>query len=54
MKLRSLIIRLLVVWMPVFPPAPLIARAQRAALPIEDPVHLVTIAEGTGSAGLHN
>jgi hypothetical protein len=44
MKLHLLIIRLIALWVPVLPPTPLIARAQRAASPIEDPVHLVMIA----------
>jgi hypothetical protein len=45
MKLHLLIIRLIALWVPVLPPTPLIAQAQRAASPVEDPVHLVVIAE---------
>lgn len=48
MKLRSLVVRLIVVWIPVLPPTPLIARAQRQASLIATPVH-VTAAEGRGT-----
>src|SRR5882762_3804101 len=40
MKLRSLVLRLIVVWMPVLPPTPLIARAQREAPSMATPVHV--------------
>jgi hypothetical protein len=48
MKLRSLVVRLIVLWIPVLPPTPLIARAQRQASLIATPVH-VTAAAGRGS-----
>jgi hypothetical protein len=41
MKLRSLVLRLIVVWMPVLPPAPLIAREQREASPTRTPSAVV-------------
>jgi hypothetical protein len=44
MKLRSLVIRLIVVWIPVLPPTPLIARAQREASSTENPVHVIAAA----------
>jgi len=37
MKLRYLIIRLIVVWIPVLPPTPLIARQQREISPRRAP-----------------
>jgi hypothetical protein len=44
MKLRSLVIRLIVVWIPVLPPTPLIARAQRETPLLATPVHLTPAA----------
>jgi hypothetical protein len=44
MNLRSLVIRLIVVWMPVLPPTPLIARAQREGPSTGTPVHVVVTA----------
>jgi hypothetical protein len=45
MNLRSLVIRLIVVWIPVLPPTPLIARPQREASPTGAPVHVVVTAD---------
>jgi hypothetical protein len=56
MKLRSLVLRLIVVWMPVLPPAPLIARQQREASPTRTPAAVVETAgmsRGTATT-LHN
>ena len=44
MKLRSLVIRLFVMWMPVLPPTPLLARSQREAPSTGVPVHAVMTA----------
>jgi hypothetical protein len=47
MNLRSLVIRLIVVWIPVLPPPPLIARQQREASPTGVPVHVLVTAEAS-------
>ena len=52
MKLRSLVIRLIVVWIPVLPPTPLIARPQREASPRGVPVHVVVTAEASRGANV--
>ena len=56
MKLRSLVLRLIVVWMPVLPPAPLIARQQREASPSRTPAAVVSNAGTSRGAEptLHN
>ena len=48
MKLRSLVVRLIVMWMPVLPPTPLIERPQREASPMATPIH-VTAAASRGA-----
>jgi hypothetical protein len=54
MKLRSLVLRLIVVWMPVLPPTPLIARAQRDASSMATPVHVTAEARhGTEVSVIH-
>ena len=45
MKLRSLIVRLVVAWIPVLPPAPLIAQLQREASPVRPAVHVAMTAD---------
>jgi hypothetical protein len=45
MKLRSLVIRAIFAWLPIMPPAPLIARPQREASSMRPPVHVVVTAE---------
>jgi hypothetical protein len=50
MKLRSLVIRLIVVWIPILPPTPLIAKYQRGGSPTGGPVHLLVTAEARHSS----
>jgi len=50
MKLRSLVIRLIVLWIPVLPPTPLIARQQREVSSIRSRVHMVVATEARHTA----
>ena len=46
MKLRSLIVRLIVLWIPLLPPTPLIARVHQKVSTTENPLNLVGTAKG--------
>jgi hypothetical protein len=54
MNLRSLVIRLIVVWIPVLPPPPLIARPQREASLMATPVHATAAARCGTEASVIN
>jgi hypothetical protein len=54
MKLRSLIIRLILVWMPVLPPTSLIARARREASSMATPLHVTASARRCTEVCLNN